>query len=82
MGFNIELSGNEHDEVEVDDRPSNNELIEESKVGISFPSEEEVQTYYMNYAEQKGWGCVEGILDKMMMKRFNGLHWYMFNKAQ
>ncbi|XP_042968128.1 protein FAR1-RELATED SEQUENCE 5-like [Carya illinoinensis] len=65
MASLVELSDNEYDEVVVDDSPINDEGgeapevddgVEEPKVGMTFSSEEEVRSYYMKYAKQKGFG--------------------------
>ncbi|XP_042964815.1 protein FAR1-RELATED SEQUENCE 5-like [Carya illinoinensis] len=65
MASLVELSDNEYDEVVVDNSPINDEGgevpevddgVEEPKVGMTFSSEEEVRSYYMKYAKQKGFG--------------------------
>ncbi|XP_042962573.1 protein FAR1-RELATED SEQUENCE 5-like [Carya illinoinensis] len=65
MASLVELSDNEYDEVVLDDSPINDEGgeapevddgVEEPKVGMTFSSEEEVRSYYMKYAKQKGFG--------------------------
>ncbi|KAG6628828.1 hypothetical protein CIPAW_14G039100 [Carya illinoinensis] len=62
-GFLCTLTDDEYDEVLVDDEPDNDDGTEEPKVddgveepivGMTFSSEEEVRSYYMRYAKQKG----------------------------
>ncbi|XP_042954662.1 protein FAR1-RELATED SEQUENCE 5-like [Carya illinoinensis] len=65
MASNVHLTDDEYDEVFVDDGPDNYDGTEEPKeddgveepiVGRTFSSEEEVRSYYMRYAKQKGFG--------------------------
>ncbi|XP_042980174.1 protein FAR1-RELATED SEQUENCE 5-like [Carya illinoinensis] len=65
MASFVHLTDDEYDEVLVDDGPDNYDGIEEPKeddgveepiVGMTFSSEEEVWSYYMRYAKQKGFG--------------------------
>ncbi|XP_042983392.1 protein FAR1-RELATED SEQUENCE 2-like [Carya illinoinensis] len=65
MASFVHLTDDEYDEVLIDDGPNNDDGTEEPKeddgveepiVGMTFSSEEEVRSYYMRYAKQKGFG--------------------------